>query len=168
MARRGFISAMNAIAREAARAQRQAEAERRRREREQLRDRREAQREAGRLQKFQEKETRQRYLEQRIEEVEEQNSALESRLLELVEILEHTLSVNDMIAFSDLRIHEDYVAFFPPSELATERPKPQKDVFLAPVKVQGRLGGWLPWIKGALSPSPGGRQVPLRTRPARI
>jgi hypothetical protein len=37
MARRGFISAMNAIAREAARAQRQAEVERRRRGREQLR-----------------------------------------------------------------------------------------------------------------------------------
>jgi restriction system protein len=104
MARRGFISAMNAIAREAARAQRQAEVERRRREREQLRATREAQRETERLQKSQAKEARQWYLEQQIEEVEDLNSALEARILELRSVLEHTLSVNDVIAFADLRI----------------------------------------------------------------
>jgi restriction system protein len=58
MARRGFISAMNAIAREAARDQRQTEVEHRRRVREQLRAIREAEREAQRLRKFQEKEAR--------------------------------------------------------------------------------------------------------------
>jgi restriction system protein len=147
MARRGFISAMNAIAREAARAQRQAEVERRRREREQLRVMREADREHGRLWKFQEKEARERYLEQQIQEVNERNSALQARLLELRNILEHTLAVNDMIAFRDLRIHEEYTRFLPPSGLTTEAPKAQEGVFLAFIRPPGLVSRWLPWVK---------------------
>jgi hypothetical protein len=71
------------------------------------------------LRKFQEKEARQLYLERQIEEVDDRHSSLEARLLELGVILEHTLSVNDMIAFTDLRIHEEYPRFSPASELTT-------------------------------------------------
>jgi restriction system protein len=147
MARRGFIRAMNAIAREAARAQRQAEAERKRFAREHLRTVRKAEREAQHRQKFQAKEARQLYLERQIEEVDDCNSSLEARLLELDDILEHTLSVNDMIAFSDLRIHEEYPRFSPTSALTSPPPMPQRERFLASIQPPGIVSRWFPWVK---------------------
>jgi hypothetical protein len=52
-----------------------------------------------------------------------------------------------MIAFTDLRIHEEYPHFFPASELTTQPPTPQKEQFLASIRAPGLVSRWLPWVK---------------------
>lgn len=93
--RSGFSGLIVAIAKDAARAQRQAEANQRRLIREQERTKRQLER----YRVLQQKEARQRYIEERVEEVNEQNATINDTLRELKTIIEHTLSVNDTISF---------------------------------------------------------------------
>lgn len=136
MARRGgFISAINAIARESARQQRQAEAERKRQERLHI----QAARNAERAQKLLDKEDKQRYLEARLEETAAMNAELAETIKALQNILEHTLDVNDTIAFESLRIRENYSPAPIPQELSVAKPAPDKKTFIAAIKVPGFL-----------------------------
>jgi restriction system protein len=128
--RSSFVSLLNAIAREQARAQRRAEAERRRQERERL----QAIRAAERATALATKEACQRYLAQRAQEAEEMNLQLSERLGELQSILEHTLRIDDTIAFDSLRIHDPFPLFSPPPQLATATPPPDRETFLGKVK----------------------------------
>ena len=87
MARRSsFGGLINAMARDAARLQRQAEAERKRQARAIVT----AARYNERASKLQAKEDKLRYLEARIEEAEDQNTELAERIEELRAVLEHT------------------------------------------------------------------------------
>ncbi len=110
MRRRGLISALNAMARASARAQREREAAMRRQLRNQVR----ADREAERHRVMEAKEAKQRYLEERTQEVDDRNEELSDQLTELRGILEHTLSVNDMISFDSLRMKDEFRPFNPP------------------------------------------------------
>ena len=145
MARRAsFVSLLNAIAREQARAQRRAEAERRRQERERL----QAIRAAERATAIATTEARQRYLAQRAQEAEEMNLQLSERLAELQSILEYTLRINDTIAFDSLRIHDRFPLFSPPSQLATAMPPPDRETFLGKVKPPSFLMCLIPGAAG--------------------
>lgn len=116
--RRGMASLVNAIARDVARAQHNAEAERRRqlraveverkalerhRKQAEIEDRRQhAQSERERKQL--EKEAQQQYLADRMQEMEERNAEMAEYIHALSTILEHTLTVDDTIAFDSLRV----------------------------------------------------------------
>ncbi len=133
MGRRGFISALNSIAREAARQQRRAEAEQRRQHRANI----QYQRQVERLQKLQDKEEKQRYLEQRLQETEDENMELTERVENLRNILDKTLSVDDTISFNTLRIKEQFNPEPIPEDLAKTPHEPQKQAFIAKVKAPG-------------------------------
>jgi restriction system protein len=135
MARRGFISALNAVAREAARQQRRIEAERRRQERARL----QYQRQMERAQRLKDKEDKQRYIEERLEETEERNAEVTERLEALQTVLEYTLAVDDTISFESLRIQERFTPAPVPHELATPQPPPNKQTFLSRVKAPSLL-----------------------------
>ena len=135
MARRGFISALNAVAREAARQQRPIEAERRRQERARL----QYQRQMERVQRLKDKEDKQRYVEERLEETEERNAELAERLEALQTVLEYTLAVDDTISFESLRIQERFTLAPVPHELATPQPPSNKQTFLSRVKTPSLL-----------------------------
>lgn len=130
MGRRGFLSTLNAIARESARQQRRMEAERNR----QLRANLQYQRQQERLQRLAAKEEKQRYLEQRLEETEDQNQELAERLESLRTILNSAISVNCTINFDSLKVKEQFVASPLPSDLASPEPAPLKMDFLSIVK----------------------------------
>jgi len=161
MARRTGI--LTAIIREAARAQRQAqqqaETERRRqqreavlqlqaRARENLRRVREAEKrqalatkEARQQLKEAEKAAQEQYLQSQLEEAEQRTKELNDRIQELKEILDHTLSINDAIAFESLRLQATFPPFSPPKDLMTPLappqppalpPAPQKNTSLPP------------------------------------
>jgi len=140
MRRRSFISALNAVARESARSQRQREAAIRRQLREQAR----AVREEERRRALEAKEAKQRYLEERVQEVDERNEELDSQITELRAILEHTLRVNDMISFDSLRVKDEFRSFSPPQELAAPTLIPQKETFFSSVKPPGFFGRNIP------------------------
>lgn len=136
MARRGgFISTMNAIARESARQQRQSEAERKRQERSRI----QATRNNERAQKLLDKENKQRYLEARLEETAEQNAELAETIKALQDILEHTLDIDDTITFESLRIQDKFSPQPIPQELSVAKPVPDKRRFIAAVKTPGFL-----------------------------
>lgn len=135
MARRSFTSAVNAMARDAARQQRLREAEQRRREREKVRQVREAER----ARTLRAKEDKARYLEARMEEVEDENVELSLRIKDLQKILEHTLSVNDTITFKSLQIREKYLPLQIPQDLTLQKPRPEEQDFLSKVKTPGFL-----------------------------
>jgi restriction system protein len=128
--RSGFSGLIAAAARDAARAQRQAEANYKR----QIREHERAVRQAERNRALAAKEARQRYLEERLQEVEDQNSAIADRMEELHAILEHTLTVDDTISFDSLRIREHAPPFKPPNELTISRPVPSRDAYLSSIK----------------------------------
>jgi restriction system protein len=142
--RSSFVSLLNAIAREQARAQRRAEAERRRQERERL----QAIRAAERATALATAEARQQYLARRAQEAEEMNLQLSERLAELQSILEHTLRIDDAIAFDSLRIHDPFPLFFPPSQLASATPPPDRETFLGKVKPPSFLMRLIPGAAG--------------------
>ena len=142
--RASFVSLLNAIAREQARAQRRAEAERRRQERERL----QAIRAAERATALATTEARQQYLAQRAQEAEEMNLQLSERLAELQSLLEHTLRIDDTIAFDSLRIHDRFPLFSPPSQLATAMPPPDRKTFLGKVKPPSFLVRLIPGAAG--------------------
>jgi restriction system protein len=136
MARRsGFVSMMNAIARDSARRQRQAETERKRQERSQI----QAARNAERNKKLLDKENKQRYLEARIEETAENNTELAEKIEALQGILEHTIDIDDTISFESLRIRDNYSPMPIPQDLSTEKPAPDKRKFITAVKTPGFL-----------------------------
>lgn len=144
---------MKAVAREAARASREAEAARKRQLRLQAaqikateRQRKQTEIEARRRlaqsekdKKQLEKEAKQLYIAGRIEETEEKNEANANYILELSKILEHTLNVDDAIDFTSLRVNDTVPPFMPPQELTTISPPPDKRDYLKSVKSMGFL-----------------------------
>jgi len=132
------------MAREAARAQREAEAAHRRQDRERLRTIREAQRAAASATK----EAKQRYLEGREAEVGQMNEELAERVAGLTGILQETLERNDAIDFDTLRIRDRYPPFAPPREPTEAGTLPAREDFLAQVQAPSLLAGLLPGAKG--------------------
>jgi restriction system protein len=141
MGRRGFISTLNALARESARRQRQAEAASKR----QARGHAQFLREVEKEKRIKTKEDKQQYLERRIEETGEKNVELSELLDELKGILNHTLSLNDTIQFDSLRIKEQYSSDPVPNELSTPQQPPDQRAFISQVKaptfLEKALGG---------------------------
>lgn len=133
--RSGFGGLINQIARDQARSQRQAAAEYNR----QLRAQSRFEKQLIRNQMHFQKEARQQYFENRQEEVGEMNSELNDRVNSLKSILEHTLSVNDSVAFDSLRIKDDFAPIQPPSELITSTREPRRADF-EPKTVAERVG----------------------------
>lgn len=135
MARRsGFIAAI-------ARANRQAVAAQNRQIREHhraVRENERYQRQLGVQQRQYEKELRQQYLEDRQRETGENNEELNEQLNELRSLLEHTLTVDDNIAFESLKTKSNFQPFQLPASL-TPKPQPQEQNFLRqmPVKSLG-------------------------------
>jgi restriction system protein len=144
---------MKAVARDAARANREAETNRKRLLRAQAaqlkateRQRKQAEIAAKRQmaqtekeRKQLEKEANQQYVAGRIEETEEKNEANANYILELSQILEHTLDIDDTIEFDSLRVKEEFPPFTPPQELIMEIPCPKKQDYLKNVKSMGFL-----------------------------
>lgn len=128
--RSGFSGLMVAVARDAARAQRQAAANQRRL----IRDHERAVHQAERNRVLQAKEARQRYLEERLEDVQDQNAALNETIQELRGILGHTLSIDDTISFDSLRSHDNFQQFAVPRELAEAQPEPSRANFFATIR----------------------------------
>jgi restriction system protein len=148
MAKISTTSILKAIAREAARSQRQAEANHRRLLREQVAqrkaeerqirqaeiNRKRSQAQSERERKQLEKEEQQQYITSRMEETTEYNAEIVQRVTDLSQVLEHTLSKNDTIAFDSLRVKEQFPPFVPPQELIVVVPPPDKQPFLKQVK----------------------------------
>ena len=120
---------------DARRGQAQAEHERKQAELEARRERVEAEREQKQL----EKEARELYLNERLEETQERNNEIEEQLAELTRILEHTLDIDDAIAFDSLRVKDEFPPFLPLQELTTPVPPPNKQQFLKQIKPMGFL-----------------------------
>lgn len=138
-----YTTLLTAIAREAARSQREAEAARRRVERAQLSAIRESQLAAAAATK----EAKQRYLDGRVAEVERLNEALAERQREMASILAVTLARNDTVDFEALRIREAYPAFSPPRELARPDERPSQASFAPTVRAPSAFGGLVPGAK---------------------
>lgn len=151
--RRSMASLVNAIARDAARAQRRAESERKRqlraleaerkgleRQRKQAEiEERQRQAHSERERKQLEKEAQQQYLADRLQETEERSAETADYIKALSTVLEHTLTVDDTIAFDSLRVKYEYPSFSPPQELTRETPAPNEAEFLKKVKPMGLL-----------------------------
>jgi restriction system protein len=148
MARRsGFVGFLNAVARDTARAARQAEAARKRQQRELAKSAREADRAAARARREHtrvEKEAKQLYIQEQIEEAADQTSELAQQMVELRSVLEQTLSVDDRIDFAALRMSDAYAPFDPPKELRTSKPEPSADRFLAGIAAPRGLAKLMP------------------------
>lgn len=149
-----------AMARDIARAQRQADAARWKTFHDQERQVREAerqyranQREAARehretlrSQREAAKEERQLYLEERQEEAEALAEDAAAREQELVQILEHTLRVDDKIDLDTLRVTETFPAFNLDRSLANAESAPVKAEYTAKAIVPS---GWRKMLPGA-------------------
>jgi restriction system protein len=92
---------------------------------------------ALRDQKAAEKEAKAQYLADRMAEAEEQNAEVHDRLAELQGLLAHTLSVDDVVDFSSLRVVPSIPQFQVPLELQPSSPPQQRVV--PPVSWLGRL-----------------------------
>jgi len=139
-----FTSILGSMAREAARAQRQAEAAHRREIRAQL----QAQRVATRAAAQASKEAKQRYVEERFAEVEDLNQGLEDKIEELQGVLSHTLSIDDTIHFSTLRISETFPAFKSEESIANPLKSPTKEQFTGAVRPPSFLARLIPGAGG--------------------
>ena len=131
--RSGFVGFLNAVARDAARAARQAEAARKRSERERAKSIRDAERAAARTIREHarsEREAKQLHIQQQIEDAAEQTSDLADRMVELRSVLEQTLSVDDRIDFHSLRTSETYAPFDPPKDLRSATTAPSEATYL--------------------------------------
>jgi len=133
--RSGFFTI---LAKEAARSQRQAKVEQKRIIRYNARLEREQKREKQLL----EKEEKQRYVESRIAEVEENNQEILEQIEDLNLILKNTLSKNDTITFSSLRLRNQYPPFNPPKEVSTPTVAPSKAKVSAPTFFMKLIPGW--------------------------
>ena len=126
MARRsGFVGLINQIAREQARAQREAIVNHNRQVREQERYRKQVVRNRKQF----EKEQKQQYLEDRQQEVNDLNQELEERVSEFETILDRTLHVDDKIDFDSLRIKDNFKSSEPPKNLLTSSRQPQRSEY---------------------------------------
>jgi restriction system protein len=134
---RSFVSLMNQIARDQAK-----------RQREQERLERAKQKANERQKLISDKETKQQYLNSQMEEVEDNNKQIAEKLKELSGILEHTLHVNDAIAFSDLRIKDKFREFSLPTEFPKIPPTPNLNDFLNAVKKPSGLDKLIPGAEG--------------------
>jgi len=134
---------MVAVARDAARAQRQAEANQRRL----IRERERNLRQAERYRILQAKEERQRYLEERLQEVTEQNAALEDVINGLRGILEYTLIVDDTISFDSLRHREQFQTFVVPSAISEPSPEPPRDRYFFNIRPPNWFVNLFPSVK---------------------
>src|SRR5215203_3620310 len=123
--RSGFGGFMAAVARDAARAQRQADANQRRL----IREHERAMRQAERSRILGAKEARQRYLEERLQEVEDKNDALNDYIQELRGVLDCTLSIDDTISFDFLRSREGFHQFVVPKVIAEPHSEPVREHF---------------------------------------
>jgi restriction system protein len=144
---------MKAVARDAARASREAETNRKKMLKEQAAQLKAAERQrkqaaiAARHQVAQsekerkqlEKEARQQYIQDRIEEAEEKNETNANYILDFSKILEHTLDIDDAIEFDSLRVKDEFPPFQPPQELTLEVPRPDKQNYLKNIKSMGFL-----------------------------
>jgi restriction system protein len=141
--RSGFTGLLTAVAREAARQQRVAAAAQR------LAARNAAawEREATRAQAAVDKNARKTYLEARAAAVDALNSNLAAQLGELRGILAQTLRVDDTIAFSSLRITEEYPAFAPPHDLTRAALRPCREAIMGRIHAPGGLAGLIPGAK---------------------
>lgn len=117
--------------------QRQAQTEKERKQLE--KEERLRQTELDRQQKLLEKEAQEQYLADRLQETEDSNSELADLIEELKTILEHTLTVDDTIAFDSLRIKDEFPSFTPPQELTLVAIPPKQDDFVKRVKPMGLL-----------------------------
>lgn len=145
--RSGFVGLMNAVARDAARAQRRAVADYNRQLREQERSRKAAERyqrqfarDMEKDRKQAEREAKQQYLEDRLQEAQDANDALAVRIEELQSILQHTLEIEDTIDFGALRITEEFKPFKPPTRLTSQTPKPQQEQFTSKIMAAAPVG----------------------------
>lgn len=151
MARRGGI--LMAIARDVARAQKQAEVARQRAAREQDRHYRASlkeiareERESLRSLKEQAREEKLQYLEDRQDEAATLAAEAQQKVDELSGILGYTLLVNDRIDFDALRIMESMDPFEPSSGLRLPDIRPSLNGFLANAKVPT---GWRKLLPGS-------------------
>lgn len=133
--RSGFVGLLNAIARDAARRQRQAESEMKRRQRAQER----LSRHEERLSRLQAKEEKQAYIEGRIEETEELNDDLQATIDAISGVLSHTLSVDDTVTFDTLRIKEKFPDFRLPNDFPPSPKEPDQAYFGQRVKKPSAL-----------------------------
>lgn len=138
--RRGFLAA---VARDAARAERQAAAY----QKQMVRERERALRQAERNRAAQAKEERQRYLEERFQQVQDKNAALNESIQELRTILEHTLDTNDAISFATLRSFEPFRPLVIPHALTEPHREPVRDRFFATIKSPSRFMSLFPGVK---------------------
>ncbi len=151
MARRGsFQAAINKVARDGARRQRQVEQDRKRQERALAQQQREAERltkETERTSqqsaKMAAKEAKEKHLAELAQNAADQNAELAERVAELRSVLEHTLAVDDAISFDSLRQSTDYPAFQIPADLSKPISEPQKSDYLSVVRKPTGLGGML-------------------------
>jgi len=130
----GFVSLLGAVAREAARAQRQSDADRRRGARLVIQAEREAarqQRYLAQLDKQRARDEREQHLASRQEEIEEKNTALQETLTDLANILPHTLQVDDRISFDSLRMKDEYQKYATAKNLVQD---PRVPIKIAPVQ----------------------------------
>ena len=131
MARKGsFLVAIQRIAREQARQQRQAELANQRNAREAVR----LQREQLRLRAQISKNERQQYLEDRSREAEEMTAEVEATMKVLRGLLEASIDVSHAISFNALRLDETLPEFVPPRNFAAPQRAPKREDFTGRVK----------------------------------
>ena len=134
---------MAAVARDTARAQRQAATNQRRL----IREHERAMRLAERNRILAAKEARQRYLEERLQEVEDKNDALNDYIQELQGILDSTLRTDDTISFDSLRSREGFRQFVVPKVIAEPHSEPVRDRFFAAIKAPNWFMSLFPSVK---------------------
>jgi len=151
MARGGILMA---IARDIARAQKEADRKRKAFEREQARIIRQQERQATQSRtaaqkalKKMEVEQKGFYLHAREEEANNRNAEICGKLEGLDELLSNTLAVNDMISFAGLRISELPPAFAPPLHLAQQQAPPSEASYLGSVPVPQGIRAFIPGSK---------------------
>lgn len=144
-----------AIARDVSRAQRQSEAARARAAREhdryvrtQLRESAREERENLRSLKEQARYEKEQYLEDREQEAADLKAEAEQKIEQLKAILNHTLSVDDRIDFSALRIHDTFPAFSPARSQTTQESPPNLDAYLQRIPARSFLNKLVPGSKG--------------------
>lgn len=140
--RSGFVGVINSIARDVARAQRQAEAARNRAIREAGRQQRELERmhrQTLRDRMAADREAKRQYVEDQLENAADQSAALEERVAHLERILVDGLAKGDRIDFDSLRVSDSYPPFDPPLDLLRGRLAPDREAYRAAVLPLGPI-----------------------------
>jgi restriction system protein len=135
--RGGVISALDRMARTAAREARKAEVAAARFEREQNRARKAAL-----------AASKANYLEQRQLSAEALNAELQEQVAMLETILDGAFAIDDTIAFDSLRVAEVAPEFTTPPKLAQAETRPAEASFTGLIQ-RSALFGWVPWIAKA-------------------